>query len=182
MKKIYLLAVICLLTTAVSFSQPSYYKTEPKWTEKDFEYKYYTVRGERHGLSFFKKYQFKEVEYKAGEKLTFDLYHTPDVKYAWYRKWAEKYPEITDLYEVAKSFEGRPILQMTITNKKTGKHTEKPAAYFEGGRHSGEVTGKRFYLQLKSGDSHLKPRKKDDAEIFRRCYGVRLAGIHASDS
>ena len=44
---------------------------------------------------------------------------------------------------------------------------------------SGEVTGKRFYLQLKSGDSHLKPRKKDDAEIFRRCCGVRLAGIHA---
>ena len=32
---------------------------------------------------------------------------------------------------------------------------------------SGEATGKRFYLQLKSGDSHLKARKKDGAEIFR---------------
>ena len=47
---------------------------------------------------------------------------------------------------------------------------------------SGEATGKRFYLQLKSGDSHLKPRKKDGAEIIRRCCGVRLAGIHAFDS
>ena len=32
---------------------------------------------------------------------------------------------------------------------------------------SGEATGKRFYLQPKSGDSHLKPHKKDGAEIFR---------------
>jgi hypothetical protein len=63
-------------------------------------------------------------------------------------KWAEKYPGLVDLYEVGKSFEGRPILQMTITNKKTGKDTDKPAAFFEGGRHSGEVTGTESALWL----------------------------------
>lgn len=31
---------------------------------------------------------------------------------------------------------------------------------------SGEATGKKLYLQLKSGDSYLKTRQRDDAEIF----------------
>jgi len=138
------LGMLCVAASA----QPSYYKSEEKFTEKDFDYKFHTVKGERHGVSFFKKYQFKEVEYKAGDKLTFDTYHTPDVMFACYRKWAEKYPDLIDLYEVAKSYEGRPILQMTLTNKKTGKHTDKPAAYFEGGRHSGEITGSESVLWL----------------------------------
>lgn len=30
----------------------------------------------------------------------------------------------------------------------------------------GEASGKRVYLQLKSGDSHLRERKRDDTEIF----------------
>lgn len=137
-----------ILLTSFALAQPSFYKTEPKFTEKDFEYKYHIVKGERQGISFFKKYQFPEVEYKATDKLTFDHYHTPDVMYAWYRKWAEQFPEITELYEVGKSFEGRSILQMTITNKKTGKDTDKPAAYFEGGRHSGEITGSESVLWL----------------------------------
>jgi hypothetical protein len=33
--------------------------------------------------------------------------------------------------------------------------------------HKGKATGRRIYLQLKSGNSHLEPRKKDGAEIFR---------------
>ena len=37
---------------------------------------------------------------------------------------------------------------MTLTNRKTGKDTDKPAAFFEGGRHSGEITATEsaFYL------------------------------------
>ncbi len=48
---------------------------------------------------------------------------------------------LLNLYEVGESFEGGQSIQMTFTNKKTGKDTDKPAAFFEGGRHSGEVTG-----------------------------------------
>ena len=32
--------------------------------------------------------------------------------------------------------------------------------------HEGKASGKRLYLQLKSGDSYLSPRQRDDAEIF----------------
>ena len=119
-----------------------------KWPEADTTAKFYTVKGERSGISYFKKHRFEEVEYEPGETLTFDKYHTPDVIYHWYRKWAEQYPDLIEFYEVAKSFEGRPIYQMTLTNKKTGKHTDKPAAFFEGVRHSGEITSSESVLWL----------------------------------
>jgi hypothetical protein len=101
----------------------------------------YVLSGFRHGVSFFPQVHLPEVEYRPGESLTFDKYHTIDVIYFWLKKWAEDYPDLVGLYEVGRSFEDRPIMQITITNSKTGKDTDKPAAYFEGGRHSGEVTG-----------------------------------------
>ncbi len=160
---------LLLVTGIILFSQNLYAQNfslaPPKvWPEQDEKSNFYTVAGERHGQSFFKKHKFPEVEYTAKEKLTFDIYHTPDVMYHWYTLWAEKYPEITDLYEVDKSFEGRPILQMTITNKKTGKDTDKPAAYFEGGRHGGEVTSSESVLWL---TQHLLENYGIDPEITK---------------
>ncbi|EOZ92597.1 hypothetical protein A33Q_3978 [Indibacter alkaliphilus LW1] len=152
-----------LLSTGMATAQEKVLN-EKKWPEQDENSKFYTVSGERHGQSFFKKHKFPEVEYEPGEKLTFDIYHTPDVMYHWYRLWAEKFPEITELYEVDKSYEGRPILQMTITNKKTGKHTDKPAAYFEGGRHGGEVTASEAVFWL---TQHLLENYGKDPEITR---------------
>ena len=109
---------------------------------------FHTVAGERHGVSFFPRARHPQVEYVAGDRLTFDRYHTVDVMYTWLRRWAERYPTIVELYEVGKSFEGRPILQVTLTNKSTGKATDKPAAFFEGGRHSGEITSSESVLWL----------------------------------
>lgn len=108
----------------------------------------YTVKGYRHGVSFFPQVKHGDVEYVAGDELTFDVFHSVDVINSWIIRWAKEYPELVDLYEVARSFEGRPILQMTITNKKTGKHTDKPAAFFEGNRHSGEVTSSESAMYL----------------------------------
>lgn len=121
---------------------------EESWPESDQDTLWYTVKGERHGISFFPQVRYPEVEYTASDKLTFDRFHSADVFNAWLINWAEEYPDLTDLYQVAESFEGRPILQMTITNKKSGKHTDKPAAFFEGNRHSGEVTSAESVLWM----------------------------------
>lgn len=118
----------------------------PEWSADTAGW--YTVRGERHGPSFFRRHRHPEVEYEAGERLTFDRYHTVDVMYAWLQRWAQQYPNLIELYEVGRSFEGRPILQVTLTNQQTGSHLEKPAAYFEGGRHSGEITSSESVLWL----------------------------------
>ncbi len=156
------LALSACLLTSVSNAQVRSFVSEKPFPEKDEKAKFYTVSGERHGPSFFKKFVFPEVEYKPGEKLTFDKYHTVDVMYHWYEKWSAQFPDIVDLYVIGHSFEGRPIYQMTLTNKKTGKDTDKPAAFFEGGRHSGEITSSESILWL---TQHLLENYGKDPEI-----------------
>ncbi|HBC77401.1 MAG TPA: peptidase [Bacteroidales bacterium] len=108
----------------------------------------YTLSGFRHGVSFFPKVKLSGVQYEPNDTLGFDRYHSLDVIYSWLEKWEKDYPDLVDLYEIGKSYESRPILQMTLTNRKTGKDTDKPAAFFEGGRHSGEVTGSESVMWM----------------------------------
>jgi len=109
---------------------------------------WYTLPSFRHGVNHFLKIRHPEVEYEAGDVLTFDRFHTAEVMYEWLYRWEREYPNLVDVYQVAESFEGRPILQATVTNEATGPATDKPAAFFEGGRHSGEVTGSESALWL----------------------------------
>ena len=122
------------------FGQDNYKPSCVKYPESDTTGKIYTVAGQRHGISFFPKVRFPEVEYEAGDSLTFDRFHSVNVINTWLTRWSEKYPDLVELYEAGRSFEGRPVLQITLTSKKTGKDTDKPGSFFEGGRHSGEVT------------------------------------------
>jgi len=131
MKKLLFLTVIIFLCNSLN-GQPQ--RPQQKKTS------IYTLSGERHGISFFPEARLAQVQYETGDELTFDKYHALNVIYDWLGRWAEKYPDLIDLHEAGKSFEGRPIMQITLTNKKTGKDTEKPAAFFEGNRHSGEIT------------------------------------------
>jgi hypothetical protein len=147
MKKVILLSGIILISCTVSSQTITRNYNEPE-TNKTTGDKYYTVSGQRHGKSFFPRVTFDYVQYTAGDTLSFDTYHSWEVMIHWLRKWAETYPDIIDLYEVGKSFEGRPVYQITLTNKKTGKDTDKPGAYFEGNRHSGEITSAESVMWL----------------------------------
>jgi len=53
---------------------------------------------------------------------------------------------------------------MTLTNTATGKHSDKPAAFFECGRHSGEITASESVLWLAW---HLAENYGTDAQITR---------------
>ena len=150
-----ILAGLVLVTAAALIAQT---------TDSGDAVEWYTVAGERHGVSFFRQREFAEVEYEAGDELSFDRYHTADVMYTWLERWAAEYPDIMQLYEVGWSFEGRPILQVTITNREAGDAPNKPAAYFEGGRHSGEITGSESVLWL---IRHLLENYGRDDEITR---------------
>jgi hypothetical protein len=108
----------------------------------------YIVAGTRHGISYFPRVRYPGVEYVTGEALTFDRYHTYEVICHWMSRWAEEHPDLVTLYEVGRSYAGRPVMQMTVTSPRNGSATEKPAAFFEGGRHSGEVTGAESVLWL----------------------------------
>ena len=51
------------------------------------------------------------------------------------------YPNLTKLYSIGKSYEGRDIWCIELTNQKTGPGEEKPGYYLDGNTHAGEVTG-----------------------------------------
>ena len=154
-------AVAVLATTilAVPLVAPSALAAQD---DADHTPRYHIVPGERHGPSFFPFAAHPEVEYHMTDELTFDRYHTADVMFGWMERWARDYPEIVDVYEVGRSFGGTPVLQMTITNKSTGADVDKPAAFFEGGRHSGEITSSESVLWLMR---HLLENYGTDPEI-----------------
>ncbi len=142
-----LLISLCVLAFSDGISQ-GYPDEKEESLRSKTDSLWYTVKGERHGVSYFPRHMYTGVEYEAGDVLTFDRYHTYEVMYEWLDRWEEQYPELMDVIEVGRSFEGRPILQVTVTNKQTGNDVDKPAAFFEGGRHSGEVTSSESVLWL----------------------------------
>ena len=147
MKRSFITAIAVFLSiTALQLTDAQVVKYA--FPEADSSARYYRLSGYRDGVNYFPSVKLKGVQYAAGDTLTFDRYHTADVIYAWMNRWAGSYPELVDLYEVGKSYEGRPIYQMTLTSKKKGRDTEKPAAFIEGGRHSGEVTGSESVIWL----------------------------------
>ena len=144
MRRIFFLHGILLIST-ILYSQPD---RQGSLNNTKNDKQNYTLSGFRHGVSYFPLIRLKQVQYEPGDSLGFDKYHSAEVIYAWLDKWQKEYPDLVDLYEIGKSYEGRPIFQITVTNKKTGKDTDKPAAFFEGGRHSGEVTGSESVMWL----------------------------------
>jgi hypothetical protein len=99
------------------------------------------VAGVRDGVSAFPKADYVQVRPLQPGQVDFKHFHTPDESLALMRMWAQKHPGLVEIYTVGQSFEGRDIWQMTISNKKIGKDTDKPAFFIEGGRHSGESSG-----------------------------------------
>ena len=122
------------------------------------------VPGQRDGTSTFPLTNYKQVQPLVAGQMDFRHYHTSAEVETWMRKWARERPELVELYTVGRSFGGREILQLTLTNKKTGSHMDKPAAFFEGGRHSGEITSTESALFLAW---HLLEQYGKDTAITR---------------
>jgi len=56
-------------------------------------------------------------------------------------QWHKDYPQLTKLYSIGKSYEGRDMWLIELTNKESGKSEDKPGYYIDGNFHAGEVTG-----------------------------------------
>lgn len=62
------------------------------------------------------------------------------------KKIAAAYPDLAKLESIGKSFEGRDIWLLTITNFKKGNEKQKPGMYIDGNIHSNEIQGAEFAL------------------------------------
>ncbi len=78
------------------------------------------------------------------------------------REFHQLYPELTELFSIGESLEGRDLWVMEITAEITGPASEKPALYLDGGIHSGELTGSQVALFALG---HLLTRYGWDPEV-----------------
>ena len=77
--------------------------------------------------------------------------NNPKVQVAWNRyydwegitdilqKLVKAYPDLATLESIGKSYEGRDLWCITITNSKAGKHSDKPAFYIDAAIHANEI-------------------------------------------
>ena len=78
--------------------------------------------------------------------LSFDHFYTYAELTRFLEDAATEYPGLASLCSVGKSYEGRDIWCLVLTNRATGTDKEKPAVYFDGNIHAGEVTGSHVCL------------------------------------
>lgn len=78
--------------------------------------------------------------------------------------WAREYPSLVTIESIGKTYEGRDLWALTLTNKETGPADEKPTAFVDANIHAGEVTGCATVLWLLN---HLLTNYGDDAHITR---------------
>ncbi len=131
---------------------------------KEGDARFWTVPGYRHGPSAFRRNFLVETTPLQQGVMDFKHYHKYTETVEFLKRWEKQYPDLVDLYVVAQSFGGIDIYQLSVTNKKTGKHTDKPAMYVEGNRHSGEVTAGESALWMLN---YLLTNYRKDKEVTR---------------
>ncbi|MCM4160148.1 peptidase M14 [Antarcticibacterium flavum] len=84
--------------------------------------------------------------------------HKPEVQVSWNRyytyegivdimqKIAKAHPDLARMESIGKSYEGKDIFLLTISDYKTGDPDKKPAMYIDGNIHSNEIQGAEFSL------------------------------------
>jgi len=73
-------------------------------------------------------------------------FHTTASTHDLLNGWVKAYPELTKLYSVGITLKGTPLMMLEITNKQTGAAEDKPAYYYDGNIHAGELTGAEVAL------------------------------------
>lgn len=81
-------------------------------------------------------------------EIRFDTYYRYDAITGFLRAWQQKYPHLCRLASIGKSFEGRDIWLMTVTNFESGPDDEKPAYWVDGNIHATEVSPSSAALYL----------------------------------
>lgn len=62
------------------------------------------------------------------------------------KRLAKEYPDLVTLESAGKSYKGRDIIALTITDKKRGNPDNKPGFYIDGNIHSNEIQGTEMAL------------------------------------
>ncbi len=77
-----------------------------------------------------------------------DRYHSTTEAHSLLEAWAKEYPDLTKLYPIGKTLKNTPLMVLEISNKNTGASDTKPAYYYDGNIHSGELTSAEVALNF----------------------------------
>jgi murein tripeptide amidase MpaA len=80
--------------------------------------------------------------------MQFDRYFTNQEIESILKSWADNYTKLTSLASIGKSYEGKPIWMLTITNRDTGSDLEKPAVWIDGNIHATEIAAATTTLYI----------------------------------
>jgi murein tripeptide amidase MpaA len=72
--------------------------------------------------------------------IQFDRYYRYDELTTLLHAYAQEYPQLVSVASIGKSYEGRDIWLVTLTNTATGPADEKPALWVDGNIHASEVS------------------------------------------
>lgn len=91
---------------------------------------------------------FKAVgtPHKPKVELSFNKYYTYEGLVDAMKKIAAAHPGLAKIESIGKSYEGRDIMTLTITDFSSGKAEDKPGMWIDGNIHSNEIQGGEFSL------------------------------------
>jgi murein tripeptide amidase MpaA len=84
----------------------------------------------------------------SGATIDWKHYHNHAETTALLKGFAADHPKLCKLYSIGKSFQGKDIWCLEITNPATGPAAEKPGMYIDGNTHAGEVSGAETCLYM----------------------------------
>lgn len=102
-------------------------------------------------------------------QVRFDTYYRYDELTQILHAYAEEYPQLVRIESLGKSYEGRDIWLLTVTNFATGAAEEKPALWVDGNIHASEVSPSSACLYL----IHRLTREYGSNEKITRCLDTR---------
>ncbi len=80
--------------------------------------------------------------------IAFDRYYRFDELTKLLHAYVEEYPNLVELESIGKSHEGRDIWLVTVTNRSTGSHKDRPAFWCDGNIHASEVSASTSVLYI----------------------------------
>jgi len=91
---------------------------------------------------------FQAVGTPANPKveISFNRYYTAEGLETLAKKLAAAHPDLISIQSIGKSYEGRDLWCMTVTDQSTGSDLEKPGFYIDGNIHSNEIQGSEIAI------------------------------------
>ena len=84
----------------------------------------------------------------ADGRVEWNRYYTSGETNAILAHYARRFPQLTRLYSIGRSWRGADLMLIEVTNQATGPAAEKPALYLDGGIHAAELTGSAVALYV----------------------------------